>query len=128
MRSKLAPGTAERVTVYRYVFVGYSKMELRACAWRIVDSGPHYVAPVETSGFPHRARRRRKCEVGSGPGVVILEGWGHPDFGAPAHMISASEFDKWLFDYVKATGSKILADFRKHTYRGKAVPRKKAKA
>lgn len=122
-----------KVTIYIEGMFGFSHVEASACE---VEVRPYaqYPRAVHLTFIPKGARKPRgtvKYPHGdrTGAGVVMLEGWGHPENlvevfrrvdenGGITRYLScdprwATEFNEAFDAYVAKTGATVIADYRK---------------
>jgi hypothetical protein len=133
----------QRVTLYfrGEVFGNIQKMEASAFA---VATGPYaqYSDAVSVVFMKKRERTPRGFTQSYRPSLLILGGWNHPDpapmFGRPEPSSSPDitvqrsaysccdegwqrDFNALIGAHIKATGARVLHDFREHNPYGRAA-------
>lgn len=111
---------------------GVKKLEVH-----LVDVGTGKYAQYDNAPYcvfrPKRARKDRKLQLSSRPWLVVVEGWGHPDFdnwqapqlgNVPGVVVREMKYsfcdERWdqdgdkFVDALKAGGAQVVADYR-HT-------------
>lgn len=116
-------------------------MGYRRTEGRNITHGTQRLAQYRNAVFvrftPRGKRKQTSLGATSGPGIVVLEGWNHPNLGtavdlddewtderfryrieSPRYEFGSTEweelFDSRLRRYLKAKGVRVLADYRKH--------------